>query len=659
MIALMLLATTATVQVPAAPPAATPAAPPTMQALFDTASAAYVAQRWSEVLADFVLIETRLHGGGSARVRSTIMVRRGVALANLGRPDEAEAVLHSGLPLLPVDSDLNSERVEGHVTLARIASSRNDFATMRTEVEAADRVASTPQERLSIAIVGISATLFDADDAALTYADRAIALATATPDTDKREMANLETLRARVLMNRGDTKGAYALLKNALAKQGGLKERVSQADVRTRADLALAALMAKDDDHAREYMAWTGAGRSELPFGIATYMQPPPCGGAGDLKPDDIAVVQFGIGDNGLVGYATPVYLSRRSSAAAADFARAVRDWTWSPEAVKTLKPFFRAATRVELRCSTASERPSPRSVLDEAVNNWLDRFTGLPPFVDAAPGAWLLTLQSELARRDALHDDSITAPLLFEIINNASATPDIIESAMRRLVALPDYAKVPAAVRGNAVIRRAWVAARKDKQGGLERLLSSALADPVIAADTTTSAVLKLEIVDADHGKQLSADSIALLESVANDARLKTSDPLRVAALVRLAGARAAAGQIDAARATYEKTGLNAQSCALVDAEPVVTRNRIDSDAFPLDAQKWGFSGWVQLEYDIDAAGTVQRPRAIVAYPPFVFRNAAVGSITKLQYRQSYRPAGGLGCGGATRRIKFEMAKD
>jgi hypothetical protein len=95
----------------------------------------------------------------------------------------------------------------------------------------------------------------------------------------------------------------------------------------------------------------------------AVDMAPPPCGGEAGLQPNDTAVVEFSIARDGRDRGLAPIYASRNGPVAVA-FARAVAGWSWKPEDVAKIKPFFRAATRVQLRCSTG-ERAAQRRGAD------------------------------------------------------------------------------------------------------------------------------------------------------------------------------------------------------------------------------------------------------------------------------------------------------
>ena len=71
----------------------------------------------------------------------------------------------------------------------------------------------------------------------------------------------------------------------------------------------------------------------------------------------------------------------------------------------------------------------------------------------------------------------------------------------------------------------------------------------------------------------------------------------------------------------------------------------------------RWGFSGWTKIEYDISANGETLNVRPVVAYPPFVFGAAAAKAADRFRYYPSFRPDGGLGCGGKTFNVAVRMA--
>ncbi|MDB5687030.1 MAG: hypothetical protein JWR77_1619, partial [Rhizorhabdus sp.] len=336
---------------PAAPPAA---AQPSGQAIFDAASKARDDGKYGESVRLFETLEARPAIARNPTVMGTILIRKGLALCELDRLAAAEAALTKGLKLAPGDSpNLQTDMMLGHLDLARIAMLQLDYPQAANEARLAEAFAHDNIGRIRTQMTLARATMFDEDGKAIQYADTALALAAATPDATKAFLADIRTLHARIWLIHGHKRVAYADYKKALSEQGGLRLRVSLFDVATRSDLAIAALLNGDQDSAREYMAYTGAGRLEkAPFSTAVSMSPPPCGGPADLRPDDNAVVEFSIRDDGSVAYAAPVYVSRPGPAAL-EFARAVTNWSWRSEDVAKIPAFYRLATRVELRCST------------------------------------------------------------------------------------------------------------------------------------------------------------------------------------------------------------------------------------------------------------------------------------------------------------------
>jgi hypothetical protein len=49
-----------------------------------------------------------------------------------------------------------------------------------------------------------------------------------------------------------------------------------------------------------------------------------------------------------------------------------VKGWSWPAEQVQAIPPFYRYHVRVEMRCSTAFERPSIGDGLDGVLEQWL-----------------------------------------------------------------------------------------------------------------------------------------------------------------------------------------------------------------------------------------------------------------------------------------------
>lgn len=76
----------------------------------------------------------------------------------------------------------------------------------------------------------------------------------------------------------------------------------------------------------------------------------------------------------------------------------------------------------------------------------------------------------------------------------------------------------------------------------------------------------------------------------------------------------------------------------------------------YPMEAARMGFEGWARVEFDVDAAGHTRQQRALIAYPPFVFSDAASTMAKDFLYESSYRPGGDTACSAASQNIAFRM---
>jgi hypothetical protein len=624
-----------------------------LQAQFDTASAAVDAGRCADAIVAFTALESRVRAGSS--VAGVIALRKGRCLAALRR-DEAEAVLTSGLATAGDAPAYTNDRAMGLIARGDIAYDRFDYPAAARDY-AAGRDLLPVNDRFDALVALARATMFEPGNAARDAADAALAIA-ATAKVKRATVAQLRTLHARALLSHGDLKGGYAELRKALDEQGGLTTRVNAADIQTRSDLATAALLNHDEEEARKYLAFTGAGHG-TPFGSAADMDPPPCDG--DLQPDDRAIVEFGIADSGAVTYAVPVYVSHLGTAAA--FARAVSSWSWKPEALAKIAPLFRAVTRVELRCSTASAPPSVIAILERSMGRWLGS-RGVAPFVSGdSAAATLAAARLELVHRRATVSDVGLIPALAAIGGNPVAPTAERHMAITDAQAIAARTGAPVAATTLLGIAAARAAAADEHSGtyparvAAERAaLRDLLTRPDVAADPEARGVVRLLLTDGGYRAPSTSDAASLLRAVADDPALPEHDALRSAARVRLASFFARSGDLDAARTAYAASGVSSTQCSLVDARPVATSLSVSSTQFPQEALRWGFEGWVRLEFDVAADGRVGGSRAVIAYPPFVFGPSAVKASSSWRYQQSFRPDGVAGCNGAHQQIRFKI---
>lgn len=653
-------------------------AKPSRQDIFNRASAAADAGKCADAVRDFESLETGRASMAPA-VSGIISIRKGLCLVRLARGEDGEAALRAGVTkLAPLGADFAGEVRAARLALGRLAYVRYDYGAAEQEFTQALAL-SEGGGRADPLLLLARTTMFDDGPQPLAYADEALALVAANPAIDKDGIAAARTMRARVLLNQGQYKLGYDELRTALKLQGGLGLQVSQADVATRGDLALAALLNKDKDSARKYLAYTGAGRlRDGPFQRATSMETPICGNEAGLRPEDSTIVEFGIGTDGSVSYATPIW-STGDRAVALEFARAVSDWSWTPEAAAAIPPFQRGATRVQLRCSTIGERPALTDVLEEKAKAWLAA-KGAPMGERPESDARALPIaKAALARLDAAPDsvDRIS-PLV------ALGSNPLLPNA-ERFVYLTEAERIASAT-GAPIGMRTWLrlralsimpSKRKELRTLREALrelngnpatpldphladvarhdaLRQLLADPAVAADPHSAGVVRLMLADSGERKKAPADADQLLAAVATDTRLAADDPLRVAALLEQSSRAAAAGRIEDARTAFEQTGLTEQQCALLGVQPAMKRAGGSSADYPMEALNWGFEGWVRVEFDIQADGRTAVQRAIASYPPFIFDDAATGIAKDTRYESTYRPSGGAACSGEQRQVVF-----
>lgn len=636
-----------------------PEAAPSMspQAMFDAATSAHVEGRHEEAIRLFSSLEQLKGVKNTPNVLAAVLLRKGLNQIELDRVDDGEKTLRAALKIASPDHpELNGDRFFAERALGNIELDRLNYAAATDHFGRALAVAETDQARANARVSLASSTMFDTNDDALGHIDAALAVATASPSPSKEEkrvIAQLQTVRARALLNRGRFTDAYAVLRRAISDQGGLDLTVRFDEIATRSDLAITALLAGREEDARKYMAYTGAGRIEnAPFALAVAMPLPSCGGPADLKPEDVAVVEFAIRTDGSVSGARPIYSSARGPAAAAEYAKAVLGWSWRPETIAKVPDLFRVATRVELRCTTTAPRPSVIGPLNLALSQWL----GQPPLPEASKGdaAALAPLKAELARQQSAGNERATIGLLTLLGTNAVANADEREAWLIDARDRAIRAGAPLAARVAIEVRLAGTDSRGDHVNRYRTSLRQVLARPEAAEDPVVSDTLRLLIADPLWNRPPPADAPDLLREVADDERLSPHHPLRVGALIRQAAAYAASGDRAAAEASFRRTGLAEQQCALLDARPQRLATNVSANDFPMEAARWGFEGWVRTEYDINADGRTSNQRAIVAYPPFVFRNAALGIMRDVRYAQSYRPDGTAGCGAAQENIRF-----
>lgn len=589
------------------------------------------------------------------RSHAIMLVRKSAALFALDRKDEAVAAARAGLADLPAnDASLSDDRYRAYLNLGRIAQEAVDYASAMAAYRDAAAASDSAANRFA-ALLGLVQTATYVDPAVATDALAKGKAIMATAMVDPVVSAEFARREGLLLLNNGDFAGARAKSAEAVKLLGGLTTRVDLRDVSARSDTAIAALLAGNSEEARKYMAYTGAGR--LPKGTfdpAVQMKAPACGGEGGLKPDDMAVVEFSIGDDGTVISSTPIYAAG-GGPVALEFARAALGWSWTPEQVKTLPRFFRYNIRIEMRCSTEFERPSIGNFLSASLENWLVEKQLTVPAKDGLSDAQALPRQRvALAAAEVKGAESLqTLPALYRLVDNVVLPREEANVLARRALAIADANGVPALPRLALDLAERGSARATGKRGSdFAREAMPLLTQPLYANDPQARSALRLLIADADE-RSKGSRTRELLRQVAEDSALVANDPMRVGALVRIASIEQQSGNAEAARAAFERSGLAANQCGIVDSPPKFLSA---GGTFPQEAMQWGFEGWTQTQFDVSAEGRVVNERAILSYPPFVFTKAGVRTMAGARYAKSYRPDGALGCGASSQRVRFTL---
>jgi len=88
-------------------------------------------------------------------------------------------------------------------------------------------------------------------------------------------------------------------------------------------------------------------------------------------------------------------------------------------------------------------------------------------------------------------------------------------------------------------------------------------------------------------------------------------------------------------------------------DIVPLV---RVDPD-YPPKAKQRRIEGWVDVEFTIGPAGTVENPRVIGANPPGVFEDATLRAVRRYRYSAKIVDGVPVERPGVQLRIRFKLA--
>lgn len=617
--------------------------------------------RCVEALSRLESLETTAAFKNGSLARSMLNIQKGRCHIKMGNFDVGEAAIEQGLPgLRKAGSQFNGDVADALLSLGDAELSRWDYAAAKAHYLEAKAIPDA-LDPMVIAPRLIKVTAFDGGDEPLNYAAEAIRLAETRPGTSKEQLAAYHTLHARILLNQGQNQAAFDELKQALALTGGLDLTVSLADIALRSDLAVAAQLSGNDDAARKYLAYTGAGRTEKDrFPKAMNMDPPVCGSQSGLQPDDMAIVSFAIAGDGHVSGASTIY-SRGSAEVAGAFARAVSNWLWDPEAIKGIPPYILNGVHVELRCTqVASSVPDIFSPLRDRFLKWAGGVLALdsPDTLLTRPGrsAMISRLRAMAAADENAPPSLRTVAIsgLMAIMESVSALKQ--DGHFEKALKIGRANQAPQDVinwmefeqLNNRALFGRWT------QGMPKAKLADVFAltqKPAISGDALVADTIKIFVAKPYDTRMRPVEWLDLLKQVAADDRLAAHHPLRQHANLLLANEAAKNKDFEAARRYFDATGLTEEQCALIGARPAMRSSGLD---FPGTAMQYGFEGWVSVEYDIRNDGRTASLRPIVAYPPFIFNKAASGGLADSRFEASYRPTGGNACSANRSSIIF-----
>jgi TonB family protein len=645
----------------ALPATAQPAAPAVsaMQAQYSAAQDAFDAGRWAEASAGFAALLPRLKSGASAAV---VRARAGTALLEMGQAEAAEPLLLAALPLLAGD-----DRQLATVNLGRAREIQLDFAGARAAyADAITAMAGDAPLGLRIA-VGRSAIYSDPAFARATL-DRLLPEVEKASAKDPNQLADFYAIRGRADLMSSQYTAARTWFERALHAAGGLSlSNVSLTDVRVRGDLAIASWLGGFKDDARRFLAYTGAAQLQsegFDQGANTVL--PACT-EGGLQPADMAIIEIAIGEDGRVLSSQTIYATRLGGPETL-FARAARNWSWSPATMRKLPQWWRSAVRLELRCATGRLADVSIAAAGIDLPGWLAS-RGVAGFaVPASDAAALPLLRAELARRTAAGGGLALVPIHELLIASsvsssaelvtaleqtsthlaaAHAPDDLILAAIARLqytYVLKPNAPLQGLTSSHARRMQAFIddlqgQGRLDSRGGAYALALSAMAwRQAGTSDSMVGAYRRL---------------VAIPQTV-----LPAANPLRQLALLQLANAEAAARRPGQAAELLAATGLQPGQCALLDAPPRLRKSGVNTSDFPEEARRWGFEGFVRLAFDIAADGKPDGVRTVMASPPLVFSTGSEQTARGFRFEPVFRADGGQGCTGNVRTLKYQITK-
>jgi tetratricopeptide (TPR) repeat protein len=658
-----------------------PAAAATVQQDFDAAQAKLDAQDYAGARDAFTALLERFPQGSTGKAASLVRARLGNALIATNDPDAAVPMLEAALPGLKPTTPAEAELA----ALARFDLGRAEEAlgaldlAARQYRTALDLKAFSPDSPTDIGLrASLARTLIWSDPAeARRLLDALLALPPANLKGDSRAL--VMTLRGRVELNNGNPAEARRWFNNAAtAAGGGATVNVTVADVRIRGDLALAHILTGNTVEAQRFVALSGAGQLLAQgLAIASERPLPSCAPASGIAPDAVAVVEFGIADDGRSYAVTPIYASRGSGTPSGDdrteiaFVQAVRNWSWTPDQMTELDPFWRQAVRVEMRCQMPrNESDAVTDSFTAELRAWQDAQGILPnPAYQGSDASLLPKVRAELARREAEYGPTSPQllPALAAVSSNVAAPYKERMAAWSRIGPILVASKAPPSVImmhrisdiGRPVEIRDVPAAQKDMHAAFAALLND--MNKTGMGNSRAAMLVRLRLAELDEDMKDATGARTQLEMIAGapESQLPADDPIRIAALLRISNQAAAARDTVTAASALAATGLAPEQCALIDVQPQPINRSIGSREFPNEARWWSSEGFVMIAHDITADGATTNVRTLLALPPFAFSQVTEKAVARFRFQPVFRPGNSIGCAGATQSVRFMIAPD
>ncbi|MBZ6379125.1 hypothetical protein B5C34_09345 [Pacificimonas flava] len=623
-----------------------------LQDRYDQAQSAYEAEDWGQAASGFTAVLGELAPQQrNGPVGATVLSRLGDALLSLDREDEAFSRLEQADQLF---RDFGDTSLDALFTARRLAAHYESRGLLSEAVDLYRRAASMPDASpVGRASLGLARTLMFRDsDRALAILDRALK---ALPSIDgmsdevrEHNAANLHLLRGRALLNAGRMDEAVDAYEEAIRIVGSSGRRISLQDSVVRGEASLANLLAGRRSRGLELMQYAGSATEEdsvppLPFDVAL----PDCAPVTNIRPDDMMVVEFAIGEDGSVAAISPIYSSRPGEIEEV-FLTSLVETLWDPARISEVNPFWRASHKVEVRCVTEAEKLSPLDYFAPAVAELLPGAVlsaEEPTIVDAR--AALSSLNELAGSLDDVSDAGI--PYLVRVLQSKIPTgkDDILEA----LMATPAITALEPP--GQALVWSYFASPYDEPRSReLNRRLQTAMSSETELGRLARSALYLLKARRFEHEDNESAAS-ETYRLLLEEGLPAESLPVSFAKL-RLSSLALEEDQAELAQAYLDSTGLSPTQCSLLDADPLIERTNANSSDFPSDMARRGFAGSSLTSYDITSEGIPVNVRTVYSFPPLLFSDPVEKISARMRYNKIYREGGTIGCSAMVQAFRF-----